>query len=205
MNEAGPAAQSRVQTRAVLSLGLTAGRTALQAVFLIAVPMWVDSTTASTMFLAVSVAALVVPTAALGSQFNLIRHLADETRSGGPEASTYYVGLVGIVVAAAFVSLIYGHSQVSLPFGWVALYLGSNYLRMFADSFAQGRGIYNRSQAGYILFWSFKILIIGLFALNQSPLSFPQLCLLELVASMPWLMVSGVQLMRLRVFPTWNI
>ncbi len=194
---------SRPEPRAHRTLVLTAAKVGLQAGFFLLAPLVLRDEVAAAMFLAFAIQAFLCPSAALGSQFRLVRSLSTHSPNLRSATSTFYVGLLVLVVAVPILLTVYGDVMFTI-FSLLA-YLTMNYVRIFADAIAQGTGKYNVSQSAYLGFWATKFAFLGLVHLVDAAPGFSDLALLEVVTSIPWVAFAVHWLWKRKLGPSLSI
>jgi hypothetical protein len=188
------ARRERIQANSTTTIA-TVIRTALQAGYLLLLPRLVDTETAAQVFLAVSVSTVAAPLASLGSQFRLIKTLAAGRGNLKDVIPSFLIGPLLLIGVAGLVSRIYSIGFAPYFFEFFAIYLLVNYLRMFADTLAQGYSIYNVSQIGYIALWGLKLFATWSIS-RQVPVNFGMIALIEVGVSIPWIGVTCTYMRR---------
>lgn len=192
---------NRTRVHHLATLGLTAAKVGLQAGFFLLVPKAFDDGVAAALFLAFALQSFLCPTAALGSQFRLIKALATGATGIRSAITTAGIGSLICLVVAPLLCLIYAHAAFT-PAA-LALYCVANYVRLFSDALAQGSGRYNVAQAAYIGFWGVKIAVVASVLIVPTwRLDFTHLSLLEAGLSLPWAITAGVWLSRRALRPS---
>lgn len=178
-------------------------RIALQAMFLLLLPRWVDETTASVTFLVISMAAFINPAAALGSQFNAIKAAGRGARPGAA-IPPFGAGMVLAFGLACGIAVIYRHADIAAPAELMACYVLINYVRSFADAVGQGAGRYNLVQVAYTAFWLAKVGTVWILFEQGSAPGFGALVCIELVCSCPWFLAAAFYVARHFDLMSWR-